>query len=88
MQPRQSYALRIAVWLDNGLNVWLSPFWNHRYSTDRFGYPDECVSSVLGKLQRAGHDNNFRKVVDWVFLHCFKQENHCINNIEEDEGIR
>lgn len=82
----QSYIYKILVWLDNGINVWFAPLLNKIYSTDKFGDPDECISSILGKLQVEGQDTRFRKAVDWVFLKLFNQENHCINNIEYDEG--
>ena len=50
---------------------------------DSFGNPDETISSVLGKNERAG---NLTILGVWLktILHWF-DENHSIKSIEEDE---
>lgn len=81
MATKKTYLRRILLWLDQGLNVWLSPLFNWYYKTDKFGDEDEVISSVLGKMQQSGQDTQFRRIVDWVFLQLGEQ-NHCLNNIE------
>jgi phage virion morphogenesis protein len=71
---------------DQGLNVWGAPLFNWMYDTDKFGDEDEVVSSVLGKLIPEGKAVRFRTAVDWFFLKLTGEVNHCLNNIEADEG--
>ena len=86
-QPvKKSFSRRVLLWLDQGLNVWLGPLFNWLYKTNKFGDEDEVVSSVLGKLKADGKAERFRNAVDWVFLHLTGEKDHCINNIEMDEG--
>lgn len=87
MSQPKPYSWRILLWLDQGLNVWGSPIFNRIYKTDKFGDEDEVISSVLGKMQKAGRDTRFRKVVDFAFLKITGQKDHCLNNIEDDECI-
>lgn len=62
--------------------------WNLVIALDQFGnalaggYPDETISSRLGKAERRGH---FAACVLCKFLHLFDRH-HCAKNIEEDEG--
>ena len=57
------------------------------------GSPYETISSRLGKAHRGDYSPTRRKialpfyyVVNWFFRVCFKQENHCYENIIEDRG--
>lgn len=86
MSQPKPYSWRILLWLDQGLNVWGAPIFNRMYKTDKFGDEDEVVSSVLGKMQKAGQNTRFRELVDWTFLKITGQKDHCLNNIEADEG--
>ncbi len=46
-----------------------------------FGDPDETISSRLGK----NYDNSIlERFVNWIFS--WKQEDHCSESIEKDEG--
>ncbi len=68
-----SYTRRILISIDQLLNTLAG------------GWPDETVSSRLGKKARAG--NQYAKVACWligkVFFH---NTRHCTEAIEEDEG--
>lgn len=87
MNPRLNiYLLNLATAKDQYWNAKYSPVLNLIYKTDLFGNEDETLSSVFGKMQKAGKDTRTRKVIDWVFLKLAGQVNHCLNHIEADEG--
>lgn len=72
------------------LNVILAPLWNSLYYKriafkGPFGYPDETLSSVLGKVwQDSTFSRRFAKWVNYIF---FWQTDHTRQSIEKDEGI-
>ena len=79
------YWKRLLVWLDQGVNVLLSPVLNIYLPPGayRFGYEDETLSSVFAK-------NSRHHQVKWCCVMCkllnlFDQD-HCTKNIELDEG--
>lgn len=85
------FTIAVCWWLWNALisldqlaNVLLAPLLNlllrPRY---RFGFPDETLSSVLGKNSRAGSCRFCR----WVCRLLNRVDPaHCDKNIESDEG--
>lgn len=68
--------------LDQLANVLFWPVLNPMFQTDRFGDPDEYLSSVFGKEVRDGN-----RRARWVcrMLNWF-QRGHCEKSIEKDEG--
>lgn len=75
----------VLVWIDQGLNVLMSPMLNPALDPRfRFGSPDETLSSVFGKNVRANACRFCKlicKLLDKI------DKNHCAKNIEEDEGV-
>lgn len=65
-------------------------FWNILIGLDQLlntvlgGYPDETISSRIGKLHRADPTSPFPRLACWFFG--LFDENHCIDAIEDDEG--
>ena len=80
---KQKYFWRVLISIDQGFNVVLSPALNWGLNTDKFGYPDETLSSVFGKETSEGKC----KVCYFVcrVLNVF-DPNHCKKSIEADEG--
>lgn len=78
---------RLAYSLDQFGNVIADDMFNllliNADEPDGFGNPDETISSVLGKNERAG---NLTVLGVWLknILHWF-DKNHAIKSIEEDE---
>lgn len=68
-----SYVWNLLIALDQLLNTLLA------------GDPDETLSSRMGKYVQRGRGwlpCQLCKLLDWLF----KDKDHCINNIEPDEG--
>jgi len=89
---RPAYITGLLIALDQGLNSALWPLFNQiarlRGLPPLFGWPDETLSSVLGKL-RDGHGCHVCRVIcrvltwfDWT------SDDHCRDAIEWDEGKR
>lgn len=78
------YLKRIDIWLDQGVNVVFGGILNLATGSDRFGYQDETLSSVLGKEVRAG---NCRMCYYICSVLHFIDKDHCKKSIEEDEGL-
>jgi len=87
MAQSQSFPMRWLRHVDQGLNVYFGWYWNWYYSVTYFGFEDELVSSVLGKMIKQNYDTGFRRGVDWFFLKILNQQDHCIKSIENDEGF-
>ena len=82
----KTYFFRLFVAIDQLLNTLCGPLFNNLFgvSSVPFGYPDETISSVLGKMKQKGEGNAFSKVVIW-FLNKV-DNNHVEDSIERDEG--
>ena len=79
-----SWFWNILISIDQFFNVLLSPSLNWILKPKaRFGYPDETLSSVLGKNRAQC------KTCYWICraLHLI-DKNHCEKSIELDEGNR
>lgn len=87
-QPK-NYFLRIAISLDQLGNVICAEPMNSLFlkdwSENKFGSPDETISSVLGKNQVAETLTNKGKIL--VHLLHVIDNNHSIKSIEEDENF-
>lgn len=78
---------------ENKMNILARYFWNIIIGIDQLintlfgGDPDETISSRLGKWLVLPHDQLKWKISYTIcrILHLF-DKNHCIKNIEEDEG--
>lgn len=82
----QPWLWGVLVSLDQLINTVMGPVLNWALRPKfRFGYPDETLSSVLGKNVRA----RACRFCDWVchLLHRL-DPNHCAKSIEDDEGNR
>ena len=84
-QKINKYFLIMAVSIDQTGNVFLSELFNHmliKNSKNKFGNPDETISSVLGKNQL----NNTLTFIGRCLnnLLNFIQPNHSVNSIEID----
>lgn len=79
------YFYGILKWATQTLNVFLWPLLNLLFSTDKFGDVDEYTSSVLGKLELEGNKRAcyLCKLISFIL----RDEDHCIKNIELDEGV-
>lgn len=77
------YLWNVLLTIDQGVNVMFSPVLNPIFGTDnnKFGNPDETLSSVLGKNIRAG-DCKLCGAVCWVLN--LLQTDHCKKSIEQD----
>ena len=80
------YFFRIAVSLDQMGNVLCAHFFNGTMiksggTADRFGNPDETISSVFGKNKLSARLNGFGRF--WAGLLNAIQENHVENSIEQ-----
>jgi len=83
----KSYLWNIFVSLDQFVNTVFGPLFNLAFNSKerRFGYPDETISSVVGKMQEKGEGNI---LVKWLYSGLDNiQSNHCEDNIEKDEGV-
>lgn len=77
-----SYIWNILIWLDQGVNVLLSPLLNLLLRPKhKFGDPDETLSSVFGK-NKADCKACF---LICMVLHLLDKK-HCERSIEWDEG--
>jgi len=78
------YILNLGTAISQFLNVLFSPILNIIFSgSNKFGYPDETMSSVLGKNIR---DNNCTLCNFVCFFLRLLDKNHCKKSIEDDEG--
>lgn len=82
------YLFRLLISLDQFFNALLGPILNRLFnaSKSRFGYPDETISSVLGKMQTRGEGNKAARVLSSLLNKLDK--NHVEDSIEQDEGSR
>ena len=80
--PLYLYGFRIALSVDQTFNVFL------------LGFPDESISGRVGRAVKTGKPKRgvatLGKIIDWVFLVLFNDENHIENSIEfeDDFGSR
>lgn len=75
---------RYLVALDQQLNVLISIF--PYFKRKGFGYPDETISSVVGK--RYYHHNDRSLFIKWVYILINKIDpGHFKRGIEYDEGL-
>ncbi len=81
------YFFRLFIAVDQLLNVILGPLLNILLAAPKgsFGYPDETLSSVLGKL-RLAQEGNWLAVLLYKLLNKL-DPNHCEDSIERDEGL-
>lgn len=84
----KSYYWNMAISLDQLGNVCLEALMNdlfiQEWAMNRFGNPDETISSVLGKNQLEGTLKPLGKYL--VLLLAKLDNNHSIKSIEEDEN--
>ena len=85
------YGLKVFIGWDQLLNVLLAPCLNRIFNNPvfKFGYPDETISSVLGKnISRspANTDKSMYIVNTWLTKLDPNSDNHAVDSIEEDEG--
>lgn len=80
----KSYFSNLGTAISQFLNVVFSPILNIIFGgPNKFGYPDETMSSVLGKNIR---DNNCILCNFVCFFLRLIDKNHCKKSIENDEG--
>jgi len=78
--PR-GYVARSLIGIDQLANAVLGPVLNKVFGVDGFGYPDETITSVLGKYQTRC------TLCKWTCAFLDKLDpGHCLDGIERDEG--
>lgn len=84
----KTYTFNLLIAIDQFTNVLFGPLFNLAFGVpkgaSRFGYPDETISSVLGKLQ-ANQQGNAAARLLMRLLH-WLDKNHCAKSVEADEG--
>jgi hypothetical protein len=85
------YALGVFTGWDQLMNVLLAPAnrWLFGNPVFDFGYPDETISSVIGKnILRAPHMTSKTMFIvnKWLTKADPNSDNHGVDSIEEDEG--
>lgn len=82
MKTPWNWLIPLLVAIDQLIAVLLRKPLGWLFRTDRFGDPDETISSVLGKEARAGNPRAMRacRMLDWI------DRGHCEKAIERDEG--
>lgn len=84
----KTWLLNTLIGLDQLANALFGPLFNLAFGVpkgaSRFGYPDETISSVLGKLQ-ANQQGNAAARFLMRFLNRI-DKNHCAKSVEADEG--
>jgi len=80
----KTYISNLGTAISQFLNVLFAPILNIVFSgSNKFGYPDETMSSVLGKNIR---DNNCILCNFVCFFLRLIDKSHCKKSIENDEG--
>lgn len=73
------YLFNIALSIDQLVNVLL------------LGDVDDSISGRCGRAMKSGKPKWFVRIlapcVDFIFLYCFKQVNHCEDSIEPEENL-
>lgn len=81
------YYRDLAISLDQFGNVAMKGLFNEvlikSYSKNKFGNPDETISSVLGKNKVGDTLTDLGRALDWLLNEI--DEDHSIKSIEEDE---
>jgi len=79
----KTYFWNVLTSLDQMVNTVLGPLLNLIFQVDGFGYPDETISSVLGK-----HRDKCKlcRLVCGFIDKIDPKRNHCVRSIELDEG--
>lgn len=85
------YFLNVFIVFDQALNAIFGPIFNVIFKNPlyKFGYPDETISSVLGKnilLYPNGTDKSIFIVNGWLSKLDPNSKNHSVDSIEFDEG--
>lgn len=77
----KAYLWNLLIAFDQLANAALGPLMNRAFRVDVFGFPDETISSGLGKVQAQC------KPCLWIckLLHRL-DPNHCAQSVERDEG--
>jgi hypothetical protein len=74
-----NYGYRIALSVDQTFNVFL------------LGFPDESISGRVGRAIQTGKPKSgvvtLGKVIDWIFLVFFNDENHVRNSVEPEDDF-
>ncbi len=84
-KEKYGYFKGLLITLDQGFNVLFRGLLNWMFKTERFGYVDEALSSVLGKEVREG-DCKVCSVLCGVLSFVLRGPKHCKISIEDDEG--
>jgi len=85
---RPTWVFGLLISLDQLMNATFWPLGNWAFKTDMFGWPDETMSSVLGKLRDingSGTACRICRVLSWID---WTSDDHCKKSIEWDEGRR
>lgn len=85
------YPVNVFIAYDQLLNTLLGPLLNKLFCEPvfEFGYPDETISSVIGKnISRApAFTHPAMRIIDkWLSKADKNSDNHSIDSIENDEG--
>jgi hypothetical protein len=81
---------RVFIAYDQLVNATFGGFlnWLFKRPMYKFGWPDETISSVLGKNIRIGGCDSSILIVDrWLSYIDPTSDHHCIDNVEDDEGF-
>ena len=78
------YIVRVLVTIDQSANTILGPLLNLIFRIKGFGYPDETLSSVMGKHYKVCRLCRF---VCRVLVFIGFGQKHCRKSIEADENI-
>ena len=75
----QQYLFNLALGLDQWVNVLL------------LGDVDDSISGRCGRAIESGKPKWFVRlaapIIDWLFLKCFNDTDHCKNSIEPEEDL-
>lgn len=77
----KQYVWNLLIAFDQLANALIGPALNRLLRTEAFGFPDETISSAMGKVQ------DRCSMCAWLcrLLHRFDPD-HCNRSIERDEG--
>jgi len=79
------YIWKVLISVDQFINTLLGPAFNFVFKSDRFGDPDETISSALGKTKAKRRCRLCRficKILDFIDP---RPGDHCADSIEKDE---
>lgn len=83
LMRRPGYIKAVLIGVDQLVNATVGPVLNKVLASNRFGFPDETLSSVFGKEVKDGRCRGCYWICRGLHL---LDPNHCNKSIEYDEG--